>query len=51
MFKRIWMVITFLAIASLMVAACGPAEEACSPYADSSRRAASRRPRVATRTY
>jgi alpha-glucoside transport system substrate-binding protein len=31
MFKRIWMVITFLAIASLMVAACGPAEEPAAP--------------------
>lgn len=29
--KRIWMVITFLAIASLVVAACGQAEEAATP--------------------
>ncbi len=35
MYKRIWMVITFLAIASLVVAACSPAEEPAAPPVES----------------
>jgi hypothetical protein len=31
MYKRIWMILTFLAIASLVVAACTPAEDAATP--------------------
>jgi hypothetical protein len=31
MYKRIWLILTFLAIASLVVAACTPAEDAATP--------------------
>jgi alpha-glucoside transport system substrate-binding protein len=34
MYRRIWMIIAVLAIASLMVAACGPAEEPAAPPVD-----------------
>lgn len=34
MYKRIWMVISFLAIASLMVTACSPAEAPATPTAE-----------------